>query len=185
MKLSVSNRDAEKKGTKNLMREKGDIPAVLYSKGKESQLLAANGAEFHAILRKIQKGHLPTTVIELEGEGVKTKVIVKDIQYDPTTYDILHLDFFELNDKAIISVNVPIECTGAAECEGIKLGGFLRQVIRHLKVRCLPKDLPNMFTVDVAELSIKQTKRIKDIVMPKGVEPLAPLNEVVVLIAKR
>ena len=42
-----------------------------------------------------------------------------------------------------------------------------------------------MFTVDVAELSIKQTKRIKDIVMPKGVEPLAPLNEVVVLIAKR
>lgn len=185
MKLSVSKRSADKKSTKNLMRVKGDIPAILYGKGKENHLLCADGTEFNAILRKIEKGHLPTTVIELEGEGIKTKAVVKDIQYHPTTYKILHLDFLELDDKTPLCINVPIQCAGEAECEGIKLGGFLRQVIRHLKVRCYPKDLPSKFVIDVKELGIKQTKRIKDVVMPSGVEPLAPMNEVVVVIAKR
>lgn len=185
MKLSVSKRSAAKKSTKNLMREKGDIPAILYSKGNDNLMLAVNGSEFHAILRKIEKGHLSTTVIELEGEGVKKRVIVKDIQYEATTYNILHLDFLELVEDQEVCVNVPIRFTGAADCEGIKLGGFLRQVIRQLKVRCLPKDLPEYFSLDVKDLKIRQSKRVRDVVMPKNVEPLAPLNEVVVLIAKR
>lgn len=185
MKLRLSKRKAQAKSEINLIRQQGDIPAVLYSKGKENTLISVSGADFNALLRKTQQGQLPTTVVSLEGEGVSVKAIVKDIQYEPTTYDVIHLDFMELHQETPITLNVPIRCTGMGECEGIKLGGFLRQVIRHVKVSCLPKDMPKEFVLDVADLGIKQSKRVKDMTMPHGVTPEAPLNEVVVVIAKR
>ena len=185
MKLSLSKRKAETKSENNLIRHRGDIPAVIYSKGKQNHLVAVNGIEFDALLRGIQSGQLPTTVIDLEGEGLSFQAIVKDIQYDVTTYMVLHLDFLELHKETPVNVNVPIRCIGMGDSPGIKLGGFLRQVIRHLRVHCLPKNMPKEFVVDVKDLGIKQTKRIKDIKMPSGVEPLAPPNEVVVVIAKR
>jgi len=185
MKLSLSKRTGETESEKSLIRHKGNIPAVVYSKGKANHLITIDGIEFDAVLRGIQKGQLPTTVIHLEGEGLSCKAIVKDIQYEPTTYKVLHLDFLELNEEVPVNVNVPIRFSGVADCAGIKLGGFLRQVIRHLRVNCLPSMMPKEFVLDVKELGMKQTKRIKDIKMPEGVSPLAPLNEVVVVIAKR
>lgn len=185
MKLSLSKRKAETKSEKNLIRHRGNILAVVYSKGKENHLVSINGIEFDSLLRQIQQGQLPTTVIELEGDGLSFKTVIKDIQYDPTTYKVLHLDFLELNTETSVNVNVPIRCIGMMESPGIKLGGFLRQVIRHLRVNCLPKNMPKEFVLDVRDLGMKQTKRIKDVKMPAGVVPLAPLNEVVVVIAKR
>lgn len=185
MKLSLSKRKAETKSEKNLIRHRGNIPAVIYSKGKENHLVSVNGIEFDSLLRQIQKGQLPTTVIELEGEGLSFKTVIKDIQYDPTTYKVLHLDFLELQPEAAVNINVPIRCVGMIDSPGIKLGGFLRQVIRYLRVNCLPKNMPKEFVLDVRDLGMKQTKRIKDMKMPAGVLPLAPLNEVVVVIAKR
>jgi large subunit ribosomal protein L25 len=185
MKLGLSKRKAETKSEIKLIRHRGNIPAVVYSKGKENELVSINGVEFGSLLRKVPQGQLPTTVIQLQGEGLSYKVIVKEIQYEPTTYNVLHLDFLEVREETPVSVNIPIRCVGAMESPGIKLGGFLRQVIRYLKVSCLPKYMPKEFVVDVQDLGIKQSKRIKDMKMPEGVSPLAPLNEVVVVIAKR
>ena len=118
-------------------------------------------------------------------EGKTLKAIVKEIQYHPTTYDILHIDL-QLMDKTVpIEVNVPITFTHVAECVGIKLGGVLRPVIRKMKVRCLPKDLPSQFFLDVAQLAIGQSRQLKEIDLPKLVRPLANLEEVAVVIAKR
>lgn len=185
MKLTLSQRKGETKSEKNLIRHRGNIPAVVYSKGRENRLVTINGIEFDGVLRSIQKGQLPTTVFHLHGEGVAVKAIVKDIQYEPTTYKVMHLDFLEIHEEQSINVNIPIRFSGVADCTGIKLGGFLRQVIRYLKVNCLPSKMPKEFVIDIKDLGMKQTKRIKDIKMPEGVEPLAPLNEVVVVIAKR
>ena len=185
MKLSLSKRKIEKKSEKSSIRHRGNIPAIVYSKGKENHYISVNGNEFNALLRQIPQGHLPTTVIELAGEGLSFRAIVKDIQYDPTTYNVLHLDFLELQEATPVNVNVPIRCIGADDCTGIKLGGFLRQVIRHLKINCLPKDMPKELVVDIKDLGIKQTKRVKDLVIPNAVTPLSAMNEVVVVIAKR
>lgn len=185
MKLKIYQRNIDKKSEKNQIRQRGDIPAVLYCNGKENQNIAVSGSDFNKALRSISQGHLPTTVFELEGEGFKSSVIVKDIHYAVTTYDVLHLDLLVLDEKQKVKVNVPVQFTGVAECNGIKLGGFLRQIIRHVQVECFPKDLPSHFTLDVEKLGIKQSKRVKDIEVPKDVKSLAPLNEVVVVIAKR
>ncbi len=185
MKLKIYQRKVDKKSEKSLIKQRGDIPAILYAKGKENKTIAVQGSDFEGHLRKLKPGHLPTTVFTLDGEGISCKVVVKDIHYAPTTYKILHLDLLELDNKQPVKVNVPVRFTGTAECSGIKLGGFLRQIIRHVKVSCLPKELPEEFTLDVKDLGIKQSKRVRDIAMPSGVKSLAPLNEVVVVIAKR
>ena len=186
MKLSVKSRGAERKSESRTIRREGDIPAVIYGKGMENRSVAVNGADFGAALRHITKGHLPTTVFTLVGEdGKEMRAVVKDVQYHPTSYKILHVDLEALQDDVAISVNVPIECTGVAECSGIKLGGVLRTVIRRLRVKCLPKDMPAFFELDVRKLAMKGTKRLRDIALPANVQPLQDLNEVAVVIAKR
>lgn len=186
MKLNVEKRSADSKGETNRIRRDGDIPAILYSKGKPGESLRVKGADFQAALRQLKKGHLPVTKFALvNGEGKETTAIVKGIQYHPTTYAVIHLDFEELHEGVTVDVRVPVEFTGVAECAGIKLGGVLRQVLRHFRVRCLPKDMPERFVLDVRGLSMKQSKRLRDIELPQGVKPLDRVEEVAVTIAKR
>lgn len=185
MKLTVKKREGGSKAALHQMRRSGNIPAVFYAPGQSGQSIEVNGSEFEAALRSINKGLLSTTVFTIELDGKSSKAIVKDIQYDLTTYRVIHLDFEQLKEDIPIKVKVPIACVGVADCVGIKLGGFLRQVIRHVKVKCLPKDLPDQFDLDIKQLGMRQAKRLCDLLMPKGVELLAPPEEVVVVIAKR
>lgn len=187
MKLQVSNRGLQSKGESKRLRRDGKVPAVLYSGGKAGESIFIDGNEFQKYLQTLKKGHLPTTVFSLVNEeGKERKAVVKDIQYHVTTYNILHLDFEELHDDVPVNVKVPIEFTGVVDCVGVKLGGVIRQVIRFLKVRCLPKNIPASFKLDVKSLNMKDTKRLRDIVLPEGVKPLVrDMNEVVVVIAKR
>ncbi|MCB1109957.1 MAG: 50S ribosomal protein L25/general stress protein Ctc [Chlamydiia bacterium] len=185
MKLTVSKRAGEKKSELTQLRHQGDIPAAVYSKGKHSDKIVVKGAEFAAVVREIPKGYLPTTVFELEVNGKTVKAIVKDIQYHPTTYNVLHLDFMVLDEKTVVDVKVPITCVGEADCVGVKLGGFVRPVKRHVKVRCLPKDIPTDFKLNIKNLGIGQSKRIGDIEFGNAIRPLASEKEIVVVIAKR
>lgn len=186
MRLKVAKRAASAKKELGELRRAGDIPAVLYSRGKTGENVSVLGGEFGALLRQIKSGCLPTTVFTLVDEaGKERKAILKDIQYKPTTYEVWHLDFEELHDDVSVNVKVPIQCTGSAECAGIKLGGVLRQVIRTLRVNCMPKDIPSEFVLDIRELEIAGTKRLSDIQLPQRVRPLADLKEVAIVIAKR
>lgn len=184
MKLTATKRSVVKKRDNKEIRRAGNVPAVLYS-SKGSEPLIMEGTEISAMLRKIKPGRLSTTVFTLVEGNKERRAIVKDIQYQLTSYQVSHLDFQELFEDVPVGVKVPIQCTGAGDCPGIKLGGFLRQVIRHVKVECLPKHIPSEFSVDVKELGIKQSKRLADIAMPTGVTLMAPAQEVVVVIAKR
>ncbi len=145
MKLTATVRASTKKSDTKQIRREGKIPAILYSAGHSNQQLILNAAEFSAILRQMKPGHLGTTVFQLHLDGKTKRVIIKDIQYQLTTYVVSHIDFEELFDDVTVNVKVPIQCTGVAECAGIKLGGFLRQVIRHVRVECLPKHIPAEF----------------------------------------
>lgn len=185
MNLTAKKRVEMSKGATKKSRRDGNIPAVLYAGGAVGQSIEVDGPQFHAAMRSIKQGHLATTKFTLEVDGKKVSAIVKGIQYHVTTYEIVHLDFEELKDDIFVTVKVPVECIGIADCVGIKLGGSLRQVIRNVQVKCLPKDIPSAFDLDISELKIKQSKRLSDIALPAGVKPIATSDEVVVVIAKR
>lgn len=183
--LTAQVRPSTKKSDTKQIRREGKIPAILYSAGQPNQQLTLSKDEMGAILRQMKPGHLGTTVFHLKLDGKEKRAIIKDIQYQLTTYEISHIDFEELFEDVPVSVKVPIQCIGVADCVGVKLGGFLRQVIRHVRVECLPKHIPTNFSVDVQDLGIKQSKKLSDIAIPQGVKPLAKMDEVVVVVSKR
>jgi large subunit ribosomal protein L25 len=186
MKLNVEKRKAAKKSENNALRRENKIPAIIYGQGKAGETITLDAAEFNAELRKVEPGRLSTTIFELHEKKAPTRrAIVKEIQYDPTNYKVIHLDFEELLDDVKVNVKVPIECIGTADCQGIKLGGVLRQVIRHLRVRCLPPNMPTYFQIDVRDMMMADVKRLSDLKIPETVRPLADLHEVAVVIAKR
>lgn len=185
MKLAVNKRVGEKKKDLKEIRREGNVPAIIYSSKSQPEKLIVDGVEFKAVLRGMKPGQLPTTVFTLFDGKNERRAIIKDIQYHLTTYIVSHIDFEELIEDVPVSVKVPVNCTGVADCMGIKLGGFLRQVVRHVKVECLPKHIPAEFHVNVKDLGIRQSKRLKDIVMPTGVRALVNPEEVLVVIAKR
>lgn len=185
MKLSYFSRTAGKKGEINKLRREGSIPAVLYGMDQPAQPIFVKKEDIETVLRHMKQGLLSTSVFDLH-DGEKThKAMIKEVQYHRSTYAIEHLDFLHVNDKAMLTVNVPIQVVGAGDCVGVKLGGFVRQAIRSLKVSCLLKDVPQEFTLDVRDMQIAQTKRLSDIAIPDGVKPMAKMNEVAVVIAKK
>lgn len=185
MKLKTIKRDPNKKSETNRLRREGFIPAIMYHNGKAGDAVAVSAAEYDAIIRSIKPGHLPTQKITLVFEGKNVDCVIKEIQYHPTTYRVLHLDFEHLDAGVPVNVKVPIECTGVLDCVGIKLGGVLRQVIRHLPVRCLPKDIPGSFQVDTTSLNLGDSVRLKHLAIPETVRPLKALNEVAVVVARK
>ena len=186
MKLTVTERArATKKEAKRIRRE-GNIPAVIYSTRNSVENVIVDGEMFAAAMRATEKGGLPTTVFTIVDEkGKERHALVKDIQYNITSYDVIHLDLVELFDDVAVRVNVPIRTKGVEQSEGIKLGGVLRSVIRYCKVSCMPADIPQEFVLDVRNLSIGQSLRIRDIKFSDKVRPLGNVDEVAIVIAKR
>lgn len=188
MELTVTSREAKTKSNVKNVRREGNIPAILYSNGKKGQEILVKGAEFQKLLRSIPKGTLSSKVITLHYEGKSIPVIVKGIQYQITTYDVIHLDFQELHDGVEVNVKIPLLCTGSADCVGIKLGGVLRQVIYAVPVRvkysARTKMIPEKFEVDVRDMGIGQSKQLGDVPMT-NVRSLMDLKEIVAVITKR
>lgn len=185
MKLAVHKRTTGKKGETNKLRREGNVPGILYGHKEAGIPVYVKGDEIKTILRNMKPGLLATTVFELTEGSHKHKAIVKEIQYHVATYDIEHIDFALVSDKTPVTVNVPVQVVGAGDCVGVKLGGFIRQAVRTLKVSCLPKDIPQEFTLDVRELNIGQSKLLSDIALPPHVRPLGKMSEVAVVVGKK
>lgn len=185
MKLSVQKRSTGKKGETNQLRREGSIPAILYVENAAGTPIFVKGDEVQAVLRNMKQGLLATTIFELDIGGKKQKAIIKDIQYHVATYDILHIDFASISDEKSVTVNVPIQLTGVADCVGVKSGGFIRPVIRTVKVSCLPKHIPQELSINVRDLDLGQSKTLADISIPAHVQVKAKMSEVVVLVGKK
>ena len=186
VEITIASRPAQTKGEAKKLRREGTLPAVIYSQANAPESISLSTTAFQTVLRNVRPGFLPTTIFKLvDSKGKTRRAIVKDIQYAVTTYDVLHLDFLELDNNTSVSLNVPVEYTNQVDCVGVKLGGFLRSIMRHLKVKCLPKDIPTHFEIDVKDLNINQFKKVKDMTMPAGVVYLGRQDDVVVSVVKK
>lgn len=185
MELTVTSRAAGKKSETKKLRREGKIPAVLYSKGEKGREIVVDGTEFQKLLNTTPTGTLSSKILTLLIDGKKVRVLVKDIQYHVTTYQVVHLDFEELHEDVPVSLNVPVTCVNTVDCVGVKLGGVIRQVVRQVRVSCLPKDIPAQFELDVRELGLGQGLKLSKLKIPQGVRASLKSNELAVLIAKK
>jgi large subunit ribosomal protein L25 len=119
------------------------------------------------LLRILHSDSGANTLITLKLDGGQSRVMVKEYQLDPITHHLLHADFYQLAMDKAITVTVPIEVKG--EPKGVKLqGGLLDFVTRDIQVQCLPTDIPEHIEVDVSELMLHESIRVRDLaVNPK------------------
>ncbi len=186
LEIQISERAAKTKGEVKKLRREKKIPVCIYSQGKPADTASCGLVEFQTILRQMKPGYLPTTIFAMKDSKGKTRrAVIKDIQYKPTTYEVLHLDFQELHENQMMDIKVPIDHLNAMDCSGVKLGGFLRTLLRHVKVRCLPRNIPTHFEVDVKELGLNQARRVSDLNIPKDVRALEKPQEIVVSVLKK
>lgn len=188
MKLNFKPREHKKKSDAATLRREGFIPAVIYHKDKSGagEVISICKNEFATHMRHVPQGRLSTTLFTLEdGKGKGRSVLIKDIQYFPIDYSVMHIDFEALDDKTPVKVNVPILLQGEADSVGVKLGGMPRVVIRNLKVECLPKDIPSFFVVDIKNMNIGEVLRLSQLDIPKTVRPLMKLDVVAVTMVKK
>lgn len=160
--LSGARRESIGKGAARKARAAGKIPGVLYGHGETPIPLAIIGDEFHNALRN-HKGGNP--VVSLAVEDGEFTALLRDVQYDPITHDILHLDFQHISLTETVEVRVPLHLTGVAV--GVKDGGgILEAIVREVEVRCLPTAIPPSIDVDVSALNIGESIHVRDLSVP-------------------
>ena len=162
--LDVVKRTGRGKNEARRLRVGGQIPAVVYGarkKGKAPEGVAV-ATDPNEVLRILHSESGANTLIRLKLDGRESRVMVKDYQLDPVTRQLLHADFYQLSMDRAITVTVPIVLRG--EAQGVKLdGGMIDFLTREIQVECLPTDIPERIDVDVSELRLNQSIRLRDL----------------------
>jgi len=146
------------------VRRQGMIPAIIYG-GKEPVPVSV---KLHDVRHAIYTPDFHKVDVDLD--GTKVTCILKEVQFHPVTDRVTHIDFLQLEQGTPVKVEVPIRFNGTAA--GIKAGGKLIQKIRKVKIKATPEHLVNEVSMDVTELKLGQSLRVRDIQMEEGVEIL-------------
>ena len=163
------------KNVNRRLRAQGLIPGVVYGAKKEPVPVAVSPKEIGTILRSASGEN---TLFDLQLEGGRRKVILKEFQVEPIKGKLLHADFYEVALDQALEVTVHIELTGVPV--GVKVeGGILDFVTRELQVECLPTDIPEKIVVDVSELAMGKHVRVSEIKAPDRVTILTDPDVVI------
>ncbi|MGX7668793.1 50S ribosomal protein L25/general stress protein Ctc [Flavobacterium pedocola] len=145
--IKGSERESVGKSATKAVRNAGMVPCVLYG-GDQPVHFTAEEKGFKGL---VYTPNVHTVAIDLAG-GKKYEAILQDIQFDPVSDKILHIDFYQLDPKKEITMEVPVKVVGNSK--GVMAGGVLRLNQRKLKVRALPANLPDFVEADITELEM-------------------------------
>ncbi len=182
--LTAIKRELTTYGGLKSLREKGSIPAIVYSHGKENHLITLPAKEFSVVLTKAGSSNL----IDLSIEGAKgaVPVLISEVQRDPLSNKVIHVDLHEVRMDEKLRTEIQLEFIG--ESPAVKsLGGNLITSIDSLNVECLPKDLVSSIQVDISVLeALDTTLHISDLKIPAGITVLDdPSGSVVSVLTPR
>jgi len=180
--LAVQVRKEQKKGPARRLRQKGFVPAIFYGRSAENILLAVNNKELLK-LHKDKKDHSFIKLIIDDGGNKKIEKLslIKELQVQPLTGKFYHADFYEVDMKHKLTFEVSLRFTGKAI--GVENGGELQHIKREVKVSCLPVNLPDHIDVDVSELNIGDSIKVKELKLAEGITVLDPPDAAVAAVA--
>ncbi|UVI30357.1 50S ribosomal protein L25/general stress protein Ctc [Paenibacillus spongiae] len=175
--IKAAQRTARTRGELNQLRKQGSIPGVVYGKKLMNPLsVEVDEKELLHMLRS----H-PNAVIELDvAGGEKQPVMMTEVQRDPLSRMVLHIDFHQINMNEEVKTAVRFEVTG--ESQGVKEGGILQVMLHELDIQCLPNQIPDSIEVDISKLAIGENLLVSDLKLPSGVTARADGDLVVVTI---
>ena len=180
--VAATRRSEGGKNFNRRLRVQGQIPGVVYGPAKEAVAVSVSPRDIATILRSATGEN---TLFDLDLEGGRRKVLIKDYQLEPVKGHLLHADFYEVALDKLLHVTVHVELQGVPV--GVKVqGGVLDFITRELEVECLPGDIPEKIVVDVSALEMGKHLRVSDLQVPEKVTVLTePDNVVAHVVAPR
>jgi len=180
--LKAYPRTQTRHGKVKQLRTTGRVPAVIYGRETKPQNLELNAREIGDLISHSVSENLLVDLSVENDSRAKRLALVQEIQHHPIDGKVLHVDFHEVSETEKVTVQVPVETVG--EAAGVKNGGgVLEHVLFRLKVRSLPKDLPEQLLIDVTALELGKSIHIGEIKAPEGVEILGDKKIAVVSVA--
>jgi len=184
--LAAVKREKTGKEIAKKIRKEGLIPAVVYKGGKIGTNVSVEKSSLLKVLHtKAGENVLINLIFDEKGDKKKKSqknVLMKEIQYNPVTDEIVHVDFVEISLTEKIEVEVPLSLKGDAI--GVKQDkGTLEQILWKVKIRCLPTNIPEKIEADISALKISDILLLKDVKVPEDIEVLTGIDSFVATVS--
>ncbi len=169
IELKAVEKTKSGKGSARALRRQGNLPCVIYGGDKDPVSMAVDPA---TIKQQLRRDTLFTVIYDIMLNGKKKEhVLARDLQVDPVTDELLHLDFLRITDSTRINVPVPIQFDNEDSCPGLKAGGLLQLIRTSADLSCRAASIPESITVDLTNFNVGDSIRISDVELPSGVTP--------------
>lgn len=156
------------KRSRRQVRQNGDIPGVIYSKGKPGSRVAFEGRPLE---RLFAHGSGGLYSLQVDDDPAPVLAVVRELQRDPVSRQLTHVDFLRVDADEPIESAVTVSISGEEELR--EKGGFLQVGAREVQIKCLPRDLPETFMLDVSLMIPGDQVLAKALLLPAGVELLS------------
>lgn len=167
--IAAEKRERAGKGIARALRREGLVPAVIYGDKKGPEGVSIKIGELNKLFNT---GRFMSTLLDIDVDGKKQRVIARDVQLHPVRDDILHADFLRLGKGAKIAVEVGVNFLNEETCPGLKMGGVLNVVRYTVELNCPADNIPESIDLDLAEAEMNDSLHISQITLPDGVEPV-------------
>jgi len=184
VKLSAKPRSHVGRNSVKQLRSRGAVPANMYGpKTNPCNLEISMKAINHLLAHAVGENILVELEIDHSHKTTKHLSLIQEVQHHAVRGDVLHVDFLEVSMNELLHTEVALEPLG--EAIGVKsYGGLLEQLLRHITIECLPKDLPESIRVDVSKLGLGDALHLRDLVLPEGVKATGDGDLTVFLVAE-
>ena len=176
--LEVSRREKAGKEVAKKLRRDGKIPAVVYGGHREAVPITVDRKAVSELIQKSDHGVRSIFLLKMSGTDQQRHAMIKDIQIDPISRRMTHIDFVRVLMDEKVRLAIPVHLNGTAI--GVKLGGVLDFQVRDLHIECFPNQIPDAINVDISNLDMHQYLRVSELVMPEGVKVMDDPERVVV-----
>jgi large subunit ribosomal protein L25 len=176
--LEVARREQGGKNVARRLRAAGKVPAVVYGGHRDPVAIEVDRKNISELIQKSEHGIRSIFLLKMSGSDQQRHAMIKDIQINPISRKLTHIDFVRVLMDEVIRTTVPVHINGTAI--GVKEGGILHWQVRELHVECLPNAIPDTIEVDVSPLGVHQYLHVRDLGVPEGVKVLDDPERIVV-----
>ena len=164
------------------LRKEGRLPAVIYGENHTNICIDLDQKQFE---KEYFKGGVETKIFEVNTPKEKFELVCYQIDLDPVSDRPRHVDFISVKGKKEIKTLIPIKYLNRDKALGLKNGGYVNVLVRKLQVYCDPKNIPQFIEVDCAPLRLKQSVKVSNLTLPKGVRPVTKKDLLLVRVIGR
>ncbi|MGD2138948.1 MAG: 50S ribosomal protein L25/general stress protein Ctc [Burkholderiales bacterium] len=168
MEVNAVSRSVQGTGASRRLRRTGKVPAIVYGANEKAQVIEL---DHKAIFLQLRHEAFHSSILQMNIDGKKQNVLLRDVQMHPWKQEVLHIDFQRVDAKQKIHMRVPLHFINEEVAPGVKLGGgVVNHVMTDVEVSCLPADLPEYLEVDIGALELGDSLHLSQVNLPEGVE---------------